>query len=232
MAKKVVIDPSEVRKRGYKLLLYADNSDHMRILSRIRRSPDFKSFYVGCWHIVRDDNGSEIVHGRDKKHCHVILSFENPRYWSGVLSSLRASEQFCRPIDKGSIDGGYVYLIHANAPDKEQYTVDALWGAPEKVEAAKAAIIAYQQRHITLSDSLKAIRCWIVEQRGQRITPVRFIDWITKTPYIKAASNPWVRQMIDDHNYLVSQQNEGEFFVEQYKSWDDWLKERGFVSFD
>ena len=64
--KKTLIE--NVRTRGYKLLLYADNPQHMRVLSHIRRDPDLRQWFVGCWHIQRDDEGREIVKGAGKKH--------------------------------------------------------------------------------------------------------------------------------------------------------------------
>lgn len=225
------VDTSEVRKRGYKLLLYADNKQHMRVLSRIRRSEELRKYYCGCWHVLRDQSGAEIVTGHDKKHCHIILDFPNARYWSSVCKQLDLSEQFCRPIGlyhkSESVERGYVYLCHANAPDKEQYPVSALWGASEKVAAASAAIVAYQMGRVSLAQSLGAIRDWIVSKRGRRITPTMFVDWVVKTPYVKGASNPWVRQMIDSHNFLVSQKM-GEFYADEAQNWDDWLKSHGW----
>lgn len=216
------VSPDGVRKRGYKLLLYADNREHMQVLHRVRRLDSFKNSYVGCWHVQHDDSGKEIVTGHDKKHCHLILSFPNPRYWSGVLSALKISEQFCRPIgmERDTIEGGYVYLIHANAPDKEQYSVSDLWGAPDKVEAAKVAIMMYQMRKITLAESLNAIRNWVNEQYGKIITPNMFVQWIVKTPYVRTSQNPWVRQMIEQHNnaiYRVQRNDYMQQFSEGYQ---------------
>lgn len=204
---KKFFSPDEVRKRGYKLLLYADNREHMRVLHRVRRLDSFKNSYVGCWHVQYDDFGKEIVSGHDKKHCHLILSFPNPRYWSGVLSALDISEQFCRPIglERDTIEGGYVYLIHANAPDKEQYSVSDLWGSPDKVEAAEAAITAYKLRHISLSESMLAIRAWVNEQYGRIITYSDFVLWACSTPYVRTAcSNSLVRELIKAHNCVVA----------------------------
>lgn len=214
MAIKIKLDPSEVRKRGYKLLLYADNRRHMQVLARIRRQEDFKRSYVGCWHIQYDSSGSEIVTGKDKKHCHVILSFDNPRYWSGVCRSLglisdsgEPDTQFCRPIglERDTIEGGMIYLIHANAPDKEQYSVSDLFGAPVMVEAAERAIVGYQLRHISLSESLTAINDWVNSQFGKIITWNHYVQWLVTTPYVRTgASNSLVRELIKAHNHKIA----------------------------
>jgi|GEM_PF-5955771 len=229
-----ILVPSEIRKRGYKLLLYADNRQHMQVLARIRRQDDFRRSYVGCWHVQHDDSGDEIVKGNDKKHCHVILSFSNPRYWSSILSSLSVSEQFCRPIglERDTIEGGMVYLIHANAPDKEQYSVSDLFGAPDMVSAAERAIVNYQLRHVSQAESMIAIRKWITSHYGERITPTSFIDWVAKTPYIRTASNPWVYRMIEAHNLAISN-SYADFEMERYKEgyerykeiYDNWISQ-------
>lgn len=210
------LSPSEVRKRGYKVLLYADNREHMQVFVRLRRNKELRKFFCGCWHTLRWDDQREVLTGVGKKHCHLVFSFPNPRYWSGVLSDLGVSERFCRPIGydrKGdTIEGGYIYLTHANSPDKEQYPDSDIFGAPDQVDAARAALLRYRMRHITLAESLAAIRQWVTSHYGQRITPVMFIDWIVKTPYVRSAHNPWVRQLIDDHNWVVSQhEHESDF---------------------
>lgn len=216
--KKTLIE--NVRTRGYKLLLYADNPQHMRVLSHIRRDPDLRQWFVGCWHIQRDDEGCEIIKGAGKKHAHIVLDFPNARYWHnvcrtvGLVSSEGAADpQFCRAIGynedgsrtrrKETVRGGYVYLIHANKPEAEQYSVSDLFGAPAKLEDARAAIVAYQMRNVSLSDSLLAIREWVISQYGQIITPAVFVKWVTSTPYVRSASNPWVRQLIDSHNQAI-----------------------------
>lgn len=216
--KKTLIE--NVRTRGYKLLLYADNPLHMRVLSRIRRDPDLRQWYVGCWHIQRDKDGCEIVTGAGKKHVHIILDFPNPRYWHNVCRTVglvtaegAVDPQFCRAIGyeedgskskrKQTVNGGYVYLVHANKPDAEQYLAADLFGDPVKLEDARAAIVAYQMRNITLSESLSAIRKWINEQYGKIVTPDSFVAWVTQTPYVRSAQNPWVNRMIESHNARI-----------------------------
>lgn len=217
---KKKISPNEVRKRGYKLLLYADNPQHMSVLRKIRRDEDLRKHYVGCWHVRHDADGKEIVKGEDKKHAHIILAFDDARWWGAICRTLgfvkpdgEPDTQFCRAIGctgdgketrrKETIEGGYVYLIHANAPDKEQYSEAALFGDPRRIEDAKAAITAYRMRRITLAESLDAIRIWVNEQYGKIISPNMFIQWVVKTPYVRSAQNPWVRQMIQQHNAAI-----------------------------
>lgn len=228
-------NPSEIRKRGYKCLLYADNPDHMKVFTRLFRNKSIKNNFVGCWHIQRTDKGAEIVKGTGKKHCHLIFRFDNPRYWSGVLSEFGLEERFCRPIGlekrSDNIESGLVYLIHANAPDKEQYSLDDLFGSPVLIREAEAAVIRYKMRHVTLSESMLAIRDWVVSQYGKRITPCMFIDWICKTPYVRTAQNPWVRELINDHNWVISQresENKEAFYAEQSRAWSEWLDRNGW----
>ena len=218
MGKVSKLDPFKIRKCGYKVLLFADNRQHMSILRRLSRHPDLSKHYVGAWHLELSDDGSEIVKGLGKKHCHIIFNFPNARYWSAVCKSLgfvdqsgAPDTQFVRPIGvkvddqpKGTIEGGYVYLVHANKADKDSLPVSSLFGNPEQIAKAEAAIVAYQSKRITLAESLDAIRNWINSQYGQRITANNFVAWVTKTPYVRSAQNPWVREMIYTHNQAVS----------------------------
>lgn len=217
VSKFTKLDPFQIRKKGYKVLLFADNRHHMSVLRRLSRNDDLSKWYVGAWHLERADDGSEIVKGSGKKHCHIIFNFPNARYWSAVCKSLGFVDQagapdiqFVRPIGvkiddkpKGTIEGGYVYLVHANKSDKDTLPVSALFGNPEQIAKAEAAIVAYQSKHITLSESLEAVRIWINSQYGQKITANSFVAWITKTPYVRSAQNPWIREMIYAHNQAI-----------------------------
>lgn len=204
----------EIRSRAFKMMLYADNKQHMQAFKKIQRDSSFRDFFCAAWHVVQKD-GKEIVQGTDKKHLHLVFDFPNPRYWGALCRSLGVDSQFLQAMKykmdgtmeknpkRYTVQGGYIYLLHLAEPDKEHYPLSALFGSPDKVADAKAAILDWQMRHITLSESLRAIREWVISQYGQIITPANFVQWVTGTPYVRTASNPWVRQLIDSHNNAV-----------------------------
>lgn len=243
MAKKKSDNPFEVRERQFCGELYADNRQHMQALSRLKRNKDFAENFVAIWHIQFDDKGEEIVHEKGKKHCHFILDFENPRYWSAVLKKLGLVDtsgvpevRFCYPIgyyrEYQTFEKGLVYLTHRNHPSKEQYPISAFFGSQRLIDAATRAVVKYESKHISQAECLQAIRKWITSHYGERITPTAFIDWVTKTPFCRSASNPWVYRMIEAHNLAISNAY-GEAQMEIYKAgyekykeiYDKWISE-------
>lgn len=235
MGKKRNDNPFEVRERQFCGELYADNRQHMLALSRLKRLPEFRENFIAIWHIQYNEEGREIVHEKGKKHCHFILDFENARYWSAICKKLSLVDasgvpevRFCYPIgyhrDYQTFERGLVYLTHRNHPSKEQYSLSALFGAPRLIDAATRATVAYEQKHIRQADCLQAIRKWITSHYGERITPTAFIDWVTKTPYCRAASSPWVSRMIDAHNLAISSAY-GDSEMEMYKAGYEKYKE-------
>ena len=78
--------PEEIKTRVFKLLLFADNPHHMRILHRVQRL--YADSYVGIWHTLHDDRGQELITGHGKKHAHVILNLDNPVYWRSICRKL------------------------------------------------------------------------------------------------------------------------------------------------
>ena len=203
------------KTRAYKLLLFADNRDHMRVLNKLKRL--YASNYIGIWHIQYDEKGEEVIDDSGKKHAHVMLVFDNPVSWKNLVKRLGAEPRFCMPIvlkpsgsdefvyKKCSVDGGYCYLTHVNTPEKEQYTVDDLWGSSSLLEAARLAIVAYLARKSSLSACcVQAIR-WIKMQHDI-ISYSEFTLWIAGTPYFKAGSSPLVRGALVEHNERIRDQ--------------------------
>lgn len=204
----------DVKTRGYKFLLFADNKQHMRAYRAIKRL--YPNDYVGCWHIQFDDNGKEIMTGSHKKHMHIICHFPNGIHWHALCKKVGLVKadgspdyQFCRAIgyDKKSdtVQGGYQYLTHANDQTKEQYSPDRLFGAKSKIEEARKAIVAYFMRNITMAECVLHCVEWIDVQ--DKIIRMRdFAFWVCGTPYFKASSSPVVRGCIQEHNDEIYRQ--------------------------
>lgn len=203
------------KSRAYKLLLFADNKEHMRVLNKLKRV--FASNYIGIWHIQRDDKGNEIIEESGKKHAHVMLVFTNPVSWKNLVKQLGSDPRFCMPIvldpagddefvyKKRNIEGGYCYLTHVNTPEKEQYEVKDLWGSPSLVDAANAAIVAYLARKSSLSVCCVHAINWIKRQSSV-ISFAEFTLWLAGTPYFKAGSSPLVRGALNEHNDRIRDQ--------------------------
>lgn len=203
-------DDTKVKTRYYKLLLYADNAQHVQALEVIKEYPKApKPDYIGIAHKLYDDLGNVILEGEGKLHYHVYLAFVNPVWVSAVCKILgllkddgTSDVQFIRPIT-GRFDNALVYLTHTNAPDKEQYTAADLFGTPALIERQKRACVKYERKEIDVADSVLHILDWIQEQRGEIITMYAFGRWVCQTPYFRGAASPIVRGAIEEHNQRI-----------------------------
>lgn len=236
MASKYV-DFETYRGRGYKMLLYADNRDHMRVLHRLQRHKDYSRYYCGIWHIQYkdDDSAAEIVTGAGKKHAHIIVDLDNPVYWRSFVRNLGADPRFCMPIcadidNKGlfvvkagsNVRRGLVYLTHVAYPEKEQYSVNQIFGAEEMREKASSAVDKYLSRNLSMSDCAFYICEWIDEQKDY-ISAIQYARWLTSTPYFKASQSAVVRAVLDEHNREVMRQRQKQKDLQSIslrKGWD------------
>ena len=114
-----------VKTRSFRLMLYPDDSSHMKSFKKIQRDSDFNKWYVGIWHTS------------GKKHTHILLHFQNPRSWYQLLKDLDISERWCRPIGykpsnknenewircpkQDNWEKACFYLPHWSDLEKEQY---------------------------------------------------------------------------------------------------------------
>lgn len=210
MSKK---DYTSVKTRNYKFLLYADNGQHMSILDRIREG-DPETFngayeYIGIAHVLPDGQGGVIMEGEGKMHYHVYLVFPSPRHVRSVCSALGLigddglpDVQFVRPIT-GRFDNALVYLTHTNAPDKEQYTSDALFGSANLILRQKQACLKFARNEVDYSDSIIGCLDWIAEQDDQIIHITDFARWACSSRFFRGSSSPLVRAAIDEHNVRI-----------------------------
>lgn len=199
-----------IKTRGFRFMLYPDNREHMYTFKRIQRDPDLKKWYCGIWHNK----------GCGKSHTHILLHFENGRSWYQLLKDTSCDPRWCRPIgykpDKKCPDKwrrcsdredswfkACAYLPHFTDLEKEQYSVNDIFGYPFIVDEAKKNAIAFQSRNLTQAECLLAARTWICSNIGKVITSMMVVKWITGSPYMRIANSVLFRQMIQEHNEQV-----------------------------
>ena len=120
MAKK---KPEKVQSRNFKVLLYPDNSDHMKILDTLK---SMFSEHIGILHDANEER---------KEHYHVGFKLEKPLELGTVCRKLGMVDelglpdlQFIRVCD-GRFDRFLVYLTHLDDCNKEQYAATELFGS-------------------------------------------------------------------------------------------------------
>lgn len=110
------------RYRNFRILLYPDNPAHN--LASIRLSTaEYNA--VGMLHdkdIYTDDDPERgIVKGEiEKKHWHFVVKFKNAKTFNALAKELDIEPKFIQKCD--SYKGALLYLIHANDPEKYQYS--------------------------------------------------------------------------------------------------------------
>lgn len=235
---KHLVYPDQVKTRAYKLLLYPDNVQHMKVLRTLQRHSEYSQKYVGIWHTLHDDDGNEILQGHGKKHAHLLVNLENPVWWQSFAKNLGFVDgegsvdcRFCMPISvnidqsgkfvkdgRSSLERGYCYLIHLNTPDKEQYSCTDLWGAESMIEDAQKAVDVYLSRNLSMSVCVYMALDWIRLQKAY-VSFTQFTEWLCGTPYFKCQSSPLVRAVLDENNrhYMRLAQKQAESFRSREK---------------
>lgn len=213
MKKPTPVVYEKCKREHFKVLLFADNHEHMAVLKRIQRNENTCDRYLAIWHTEYDDDGHEIIKTEGKKHCHVLLSFPNPRHWSAVVKMLDADKRFLRPIGVHkskdetqpgeTLTRGYEYLVHANAPEKGFLSPGLLFGAEWMKQDALHAISERLGKNVSMSSAVLAVSNWLGSCGDVIVSTRRLTEWLASTPYFKAQQSRLTYQMLDEHNARV-----------------------------
>lgn len=201
--------------RNYRLLLYPDNPEHLKTFRIVQRHKYYRDNYIFCYHVLYDVDGREIVVGHGKKHCHVLLDLPSAKEYHVVLSQLAVEPQFCWPMkyqlvtekgitkfkrdSKSSLQKGFEYLLHLNAPDKTQYSVDSLHGSRRMVQAARLAVAKFNAKQITEAEALVVLRKYL-QRLDTTVSFGQLLDVFGNTPYYKAIRSPCGERLRCEHN--------------------------------
>ena len=199
-------DNLHARSRYFRVQLYPDNQLHADIFSRIK-SDCIADSYVGITH--------KAIEG-EKEHMHIVLLFDNPRQTDSLCRSLgfvndlgEPDDQFCRaivkkqkrPVDQ-QLKSCCIYLTHRNAPEKEQYPIEDLFGTEKQVRQTVKWVVKHEAGEVDMPDSVLAILDWIAMQ-DNIIKAYSFGKWLANSPYWKANNNRIVWAAIREHNLRI-----------------------------
>ena len=195
----------DARSRYFRILLYTDNPVHMAAFDKIKQGVSDE--YLGIVHRAIDG---------EKEHVHCVLMFVNPRqtktvcYSLGLVDELGVpDDQFVRAIIKRQkrevdqqLDSACIYLTHRNAPEKEQYPMDDVFGTSSRIKWLDKKVTKYMQKQYDMSDSVSAVIDWISHQ-DDTVTAYQLGKWLANTPHWKANSNWFVRAVLREHNLRI-----------------------------
>ena len=189
--------PEKVQSRNFKVLLYPDNSDHVKVLETLKTVfPE----HIGILHDANEER---------KQHYHVGFKLDKPLELGTVCRKLGMVDemllpdlQFIRVCD-GRFDRFLVYLTHLDDQNKEQYAASELFGSSGLISDYGRAATRWMRKEFDMSDCVLACIDWIRNKGDQVITMTSFARWICNTPYFKASSSLLVRSCIEEHNMRI-----------------------------
>lgn len=189
--------PEKVQSRNFKVLLYPDNPDHVRILDTLQST---FTEHIGILHDANEER---------KEHYHVGFKLEKPLQLGTICRKLGMVDdmglpdlQFIRVCD-GRFDRFLVYLTHLDDQNKEQYAASELFGSSALLSDYGRAATRWMRQEFDMSDCVLACIDWMRGRGDQIITMTGFARWICNTPYFRASSSPLVRACIMEHNNRI-----------------------------
>lgn len=199
-------DNLKARSRYFRVLLYPDNPSHAAALEIIKDR--YANSYVGIVHRAIPDI--------EKEHIHIVLWFDNPRRTESICRVLGfvdptdlPDDKFVRAVVKSAkrrsdrqLRDCCIYLIHKNAPEKEQYDISDLFGSPDLIEWVRKQVIKYDLHELDMSDSVMGVLEWISHQEGY-ISAVSFGRWLCQSPYFRANNTRIVWAVLKEHNVKI-----------------------------
>ena len=129
--KAVTVDKEgNFRSRNIQVCLYPDNENHMKALEDLQKQESNFAYILhdkDTWTTEDEKKNPEHKAGELKKaHYHVILKYKNAVFASALSKKYNLESHLIDPVNEP--DNYLMYLIHYNAPDKYQYSVDDVKG--------------------------------------------------------------------------------------------------------
>lgn len=117
------------RDRKFRLLLYPEDPSHSVAIKELERGGyQFAAILhdQDTWDEDDEDLGSHTPGEKKKEHWHVVVKFPQPRYSTGLASSLGLKENYIKECV--AFEPAMKYLVHEGWPDKFQYDPEKVFG--------------------------------------------------------------------------------------------------------
>lgn len=230
------------RTRNFKLLMYPDNDTHLNVMDALSQSlgdlyTNNRPEVLGIKHEIISDDGLPLIAGPGKTHYHYAVCFQNPVFYHAFVKKLglvtdlgEADTQFVRPLEK-RVSDFLLYLLHVKYPEKEQYSVDQLFGSERLRADAVRSLIRFQRSEVDYPDAVTACLDFFdsLENKDKIITYSAFGRWVCRSPFFRASSSPIVRQALEEHNQVVRNRINSRY-IEEIQSGIAYLSERSGVN--
>ncbi len=188
---------SKIRYSFFDLLLYPDCESHNDILSILT---DSKIDYCAILHDKDvDENGN-----LKKPHIHLVL-------W-GIRSTVSAlSSRLSLPENyisiRGTRDSRLRYLIHADDPEKYQYSVDSVFGSPNGLKKFRESLNVSEDENDNIFSIISLLESY---PQDEYVTLVQFVKDVCASslfPYYRRAQATFIELWRERNNFIMKGKN-------------------------
>lgn len=188
---------SNIRSRFFDLLLYPDCDHHNDVLSVVK---DSGIDFCGIIHDKDVDEAGNIK----KAHIHLVL-------WGVQTSISSLSSRLELPENYISIRGTRVsrlrYLVHADNPEKYQYSSDSVFGSPNGLKKFRESLNVSEDEN----DNVYSIIFLLESYPSDEYVPLlRFVKDICSSslfPYYRRAQSTFIELWRERNSFIMKGKN-------------------------
>lgn len=114
----------KTKKRNWCMLLYPEDQTHVNAMETLEKG-GYK--YAAILHDSDTYEDGEHKGEVKKEHWHVVIKFPQARYNTAIAKELGIADNYLEPC--ANLDKALLYLVHANAEEKHQYSPESVFGS-------------------------------------------------------------------------------------------------------
>ena len=188
---------SNIRSRFFDLLLYPDCEKHNEVLSVIK---DSGIDFCGILHDKDVDESGNLK----KAHIHLVLLGVRS-YVSAISKRLDLPENYISI--RGTQDSRLRYLVHADNPDKFQYSADSVFGSPAGLKKFQESLNVSEDENDNVFSIISLLESY---PRDEYVTLVTFVKDVCASslfPYYRRAQSTFIELWRERNNFIMKGKN-------------------------
>ena len=188
---------SNPRFRFFDLLLYPDCEQHNEVLSVIK---DSGIDFCGILHDRDLDESGKLK----KAHIHLVL-------WGVQTTISSLSSRLGLPENYISIRGTRLsrlrYLVHADNPEKYQYSPDSAFGAPSGLKKFRESLNVSEDENDNVFSIISLLESYPQDEYVPLLTFVKDVCSSSLFPYYRRAQSTFIELWRERNNFIMKGKN-------------------------
>ena len=185
------------RFRFFDLLLYPDCEQHNEVLSVIK---DSGIDFCGILHDKDVDESGKLK----KTHIHLVL-------WGVQTTISSLSSRLGLPENYISIRGTRVsrlrYLVHADNPEKYQYSPDVAFGSPSGLKKFRESLNVSEDENDNVFSIISLLESYPQYEYVSLLTFVKDVCASSLFPYYRRAQSTFIELWRERNNFIMKGKN-------------------------